>query len=612
MRWTLRKKIILGYSVAILLILIVLGWAFYNIMHLGRASEAILKKNYNSILAAENMIASLERQDHSSLLLLLGYQSEGQTQFSEMEAKFLQWSGRAKDNITEKGEREIVGAIEDTYASYLEKFAQLRLLSGSERDKAAGFYHETVFPAGEAVRDACLSLKQVNETAMFRTSNNAKSVAHRAVISMLVVGLTALGLGLVFSFMLSNFLTRPLRHLVKGAKDIAGGNYDVEIVGKSSDELGRLADEFNDMARKLKGYHDLNIGKLLAEKKKSEAIIHSIDDGILVVDADFRVLDVNPAGARALGVGIEAVRGRHFLEVVKDDRLFQLIKQSAESGEPPGVEEGQDVITITQGETSCHFQYRISPIYSETGAMLGVVLHLRDITRLKELDRLKSEFVMTASHELRTPLTSIGMSIELLRESGAGKLSPDEQKLLGAAHEEIQRLKSLVNDLLTLSKIESGKIEMGFERTTLPALFDKVVADMRIQAERKSVDLSWQAPESLPAVKADAHKIAWVLTNLVANALKFTGAGGYVRISAEWIGTLVYVSVKDNGAGIPIEHQSRIFDKFVQVGDQKWGTTSGLGLAISREIIRAHGGTIWVDSTPQEGSTFTFTVPVAP
>jgi len=611
MRWTLRKKIILGYGVAILLILVVLGWAFYNIMHLGRASEAILKKNYNSILAAENMIASLERQDHGSLLLLFGYQSEGWTQFSQMQAQFLQWFGRAKDNITEPGEREIIEAVDGAYASYLEKFLQLGLLSGNEKDKAAGFYHETVFPAGEAVRNACISLKQVNETAMFRTSDKAKSVAHRAVVSMLVVGLTALGLGLAFSLMLSNFLTRPLRHLVKGAQDIAGGNYDVEIVDESSDELGRLAGEFNDMAKKLKSYHDLNIGKLLAEKKKSEAIIHSIDDGILVVDADYRVLDVNPAGARAVGLGIEAARGKHFLEVVKDERLFQLIKKSAESGKPPGVVEGEDIITITQGETSSHFEYRISPIYSETNAMLGIVLHLRDITRLMELDRLKSEFVMTASHELRTPLTSIGMGIELLRESAVGKLSPEEQKLLGAAHEEIQKLKSLVNDLLTLSKIESGKIEMEFERTSLAALFDKVVADMRIQAERKSVELSWQSPESLPLVKADAHKIAWVLTNLVANALNFTAAGGYIRLSAERIEGLVYVSVKDNGAGIPIEYQSRIFDKFVQVGDQKGGATSGLGLAICREIIRAHDGTIWVDSTPQEGSTFTFTIPVA-
>jgi len=612
MRWTLRKKIILGYSAAILLILVVLGWAFYNIMHLGRASEAILKKNYNSILAAENMIAALERQDHGSLLLLLGYSSEGRTEFSEMEVRFLQWLGRARDNITEEGEREIVEEAQKAYSAYLEKMAELRLQGEAGGDKAARFYHEAVSPACGVVRDACLNLKQVNESAMLRASSKAKSVAHRAVFSMLLVGLAALGLGLVFSVMLSNLLTRPLRHLVKGAKAVAGGNYDIEISDKSSDELGRLAEEFNEMARKLKGYHDLNIGQLVAEKKKSEAIISGIDDGIVVIGADFRILDINPAGARALGSAPETARGRHFLEVLKDDRLFRLIRKTSESGEPPGVEEGEDVITIVQGETSAHYQYRIAPIYSEAGAMLGVVLHLRDITRLKELDRLKSEFVMMASHELRTPLTSIGMGIELLKESAGEKLGPEEQKLLGAAHEEIQRLKALVNDLLTLSRIESGKIEMEFERAFLPALFDKVVADMRIQAERKSVELSWTAPESLPLLRADVHKIAWVLTNLVGNALNFSAAGGFVRVSAEQIGPLIYVHVQDNGSGIPMEYQSRIFDKFVQVGDRKGGETSGLGLAISREIIRAHGGTIWVDSTPQEGSTFTFTIPVAP
>jgi NtrC-family two-component system sensor histidine kinase KinB len=608
---TLRKKIILGYSAAILLILVVLGWAFYNIMHLGRASEAILKKNYNSIRAADHMIAALERQDRGSLLLLLGYASEGWTQFSEMEARFLQWFGRAQDNITEEGEREIIETVQNAYTLYLEKIAELRLLSESGGARAASFYHEAVSPASAAVRDACFNLKQINEAAMLRASSRAKSVAHRAVLSMLVVGLGALGLGLVFSFMLSNFLTRPLRHLVAGAKAIAKGNYDVEITSASSDELGRLAEEFNEMARKLKGYHDLNIGQLMAEKKKSEAIISGIDDGIVVFDADFRVLDINPAGARALGFAPEAARGRHVLEVLKDERLFQRMRKTAEAGEPPGVDEEEDVITIVQGETSGHYQYRIVPIASETGTRRRVVLHLRDITRLKELDRLKSEFVMTASHELRTPLTSIGMGIELLKESAGGKLGPDEQKLLGAAHEEIQRLKALVNDLLTLSKIESGKIEMEFEPASLPALFAKIVADSRVPAERKSVDLSWTTAESLPPVKADIHKIAWVLTNLVGNALNFTASGGFIRLSAEQIGPLVYIHVQDNGSGIPVEFQSRIFDKFIQVGDRKGGETSGLGLAISREIIRAHGGTIWVDSEPGEGSTFTFTLPAA-
>jgi NtrC-family two-component system sensor histidine kinase KinB len=610
MRSTLKKKIILGYGIAILLMLVVLTWAFYNLMTLGRASEAILKQNYNSILAAENMIESLDRQDHSSLLLLLGYQPESLAQFRENEARFLQWFGRAKDNITEEGEGKIIQSIEDAYAAYLKKFSELSFLASGGGEKTAGFYHEALLPAYTLVRDSCASLKEINEKAMFRTSNRAKTVARRAVVSMLAVGIGALGLGLAFSFMLSNLLTRPLRHMVEGAKAVAGGNYDVEISVRSSDELGHLAGEFNLMARKLKGYHDLNIGKLLAEKRKSEAIISGLDDGIVVVDADFKVVDINPAAAKAVGAAGESARGRHFLEVVKNERLFRLIREAAESGRAPFVKEGDDVITLSRGETQSHFQCLISPVFTEPGTVLGVVLLMRDITRLKELDRRKSEFVMTASHELRTPLTSIGMSIDLLRERTQQRLDQGDQKLLDAAHEEIQRLKSLVNDLLTLSKIESGRLEMEFERVSIPALIEKVVAGLKVQARSKPVELSWSVPESFPQVRADAHKIAWVLTNLVANALNFAPPDGYVRVSAEQIGEMAYLSVKDNGAGIPVEDQSRVFDKFVQVGDQKESVGSGLGLAICREIVHAHGGTIWVDSSPGEGSVFTFTLPV--
>jgi NtrC-family two-component system sensor histidine kinase KinB len=610
MKWTLRKKIIIGYGIAIFLILVVLSWAIYHLLHLGQASAAILKENYKSILAAENMIDAIERQDSGTLLILLGFQPEDLGQFRQNEAKFLQWLGRAKDNITVKGEEKIVDEIDKGYSSYLVNFSKLHLLGSTDRENAVSFYQKTLLPSFTSVRDACISLKEINETTMVKASSNAKGVADRAIWSMIVVGLAAIGLGFGFSLMLSNLLTRPLRHIMEGAKKIAEGNYDVEIQDQSSDELGQLGGEFNAMVRKLKSYHDLNIGKLLTEKRKSEAIINSIDDGIIVVDADFKVVDINPAAARAIGAELEQAKEKHFLEVVKNEKLFQLIKQSAESGRSPRVEEDKDIIIIEKEKTQSHYQYWISPIYSEAKTMIGVVLLLRDITRLKELDRLKSEFVMMASHELRTPLTSIGMGIDLLLEKGVEKLSQEEQKLLQAAHEDIQRLKSLVNDLLTLSKIESGKIDMEFEPVSISVLFDKVVLEMKIQAENKSIELSYEAPENLLKIKADAHKIAWVLTNLVANALKFTEAGGYIRLSAEQLGSLAYISVKDNGAGIPIEYQSKIFDKFVHVENQEEHYGSGLGLAICREIVHAHGGTIWVDSAPGEGSTFTFTIPL--
>jgi NtrC-family two-component system sensor histidine kinase KinB len=241
-----------------------------------------------------------------------------------------------------------------------------------------------------------------------------------------------------------------------------------------------------------------------------------------------------------------------------------------------------------------------------------VVLLLRDVTRLAELDRLKSEFVMTASHELRTPLTSIGMGIDLLLESALTKLNDKEQQLLCAAHEDLQRLKALVNNLLDLSRIEAGKMEMEYSSSPVRPLFEKVVDSFKIPAEQKGVALSFDVPAGLPNVKMDGNKIAWVLTNLIPNALHFTPQGGTIRLLGEAFGPFIQVSVRDNGLGIPYEYQSKIFDKFVQVKSEKVLGGSGLGLAICKEIVNAHGGTIWVDSVPGAESTFNFTLPVAP
>ena len=259
-----------------------------------------------------------------------------------------------------------------------------------------------------------------------------------------IIGIAAVGIGIAFSLFLSNLLVRPVQQMMQATQKISEGNYDVEVSIKSSDELGRLTEEFNSMAKKLKAFHSLNIEQMMAEKRKSESIIRSIDDGLVLIDADCKVTDMNPMAGSILQVDPEKVVSRHFLEVVKNEQLFNYIKQSIESGKPPRIEEKQKVLTVERDGGRRHFQFSLTPVHGRTGSLLGVVLLLRDVTRLAELDRLKSEFVMTASHELRTPLTSIGMSIDLLLESAPKKLNDKEQQLLSAAHEDLQRLKVLV------------------------------------------------------------------------------------------------------------------------------------------------------------------------
>jgi NtrC-family two-component system sensor histidine kinase KinB len=612
MNWTLRKKILFGYSSSLVLVIIVLIWAIVNLVNLGKASDSILRENYNSIIAAEDMISLIERQDSAILLFFMGYENEGLQQFHENVNGFLQWLGRAKDNITVVGEDKIVQNIDQGYTSYLLNFSTLRLIYQTDTQKAARFYHETVLPSFLNVRNECVHLREINQKTMFNASDRARHVASRAILSMTVIGIAALTIGLSFSLLLSKLIVKPLHQIKYAAHKIADGNYDVEITVGSSDELGLLANEFNLMTKKLKSFHDLNIEQIMMEKQKSEAIIRNISDGIVVVDTQFKITGINPAAYKAFNIAPDVVvKDQHFLEIINNEPLFNYLKQAVDSKKPPKIEDDQNIITVQRGDSQAHYQFSITPMHSKSGSLVGVLLLLLDITKLKELDRMKSEFVMAASHELRTPLTSMEMSIDLLQENLSPKLGEKENQLLSVLGEEIHRLIALVNDLLDLSRIEAGKMEMDFEHVSIPSIFEQVMAIFKTQTEEKLVDLSFKIANELPLIKADFNKVSWILSNLIGNALRYIKPGGHIRLSAEQIGPQVHISVSDDGIGIPYEYQSKIFEKFIQVKDDKMSGASGLGLAISKEIVRAHGGTIWVNSTPGEGSKFTFTMPVA-
>jgi two-component system, NtrC family, sensor histidine kinase KinB len=608
---TFRKKILLGYGASLLLIIVVLSWAVFMILRLGRASESILRENYQSILAAENMIDAVERQDSATLLILLGYEQQGISEFRENETLFLQWLGRAKDNITIPGEKDIIDNLEKGYTRYLSEISNLQLLFHSKPAQATNAYHEVILPLFRSIRDTCIKLRDLNHETMYATSNRANNISVKAVLSISLIGAVSVIIVIVFSLFLSHLISRPVTELKEAALQVGQGNYDVQVPVRGEDELALLATQFNLMVEKLRQFNDLNVGRIIAEKRKSEAIIRSVTDGIVVVDNNLLIANLNPAAAKIFGIFPEDSLEKHILEVMRDEKLFDFIKKVLATGHPQPMAEGEDILTIKTGEESRHYQVSIVPMKTHSGEIPGAVLLLRDITRLRELDRLKSEFVMTASHELRSPLTGINMAVKLLRESASAKLTDQERALLEACHGEVQQLRALTDDLLDLSKIEAGKLELDFQPAQPRVLGDQALSVIRTQADAKGIELSLEVPQDLPEVIADSHKIIWVLVNLLANAVRYTDTGGHIRLAGELVGKQVYLSVVDDGEGIPLDVQPRIFDKFVHGKPRDGNGGSGLGLAISKEIIKAHRGTIWVDSIPGQGSTFTFTLPVA-
>jgi NtrC-family two-component system sensor histidine kinase KinB len=609
----LKTKILTGYGVAFALTGLVIAWAITNLVSLGQATDAILRENYKSIIAVENMSRALERQSSGVLLICSKDGLSGRAQLKINDVIFRDWLLRAKANITINGESELVSAIDTGYEQYrrkLESFAGFDKAEDVEFHLPVATYQKEIYPLLDKVLKSCLKLRQLNEGVMYGASTKAGEVANRAIWSTVFATAFAVILALVFSLVLAERIVRPIRHFAEASRQISAGDYSVQVVVDSGDELGGLAEEFNQMTRRLNHFHKMNIDEIISEKAKGDAIISSIEDSLIVFDVNLKVTGINPAACQLLEVGSSQALQMCCDSLLTDPNVAGLIHKTVESGIQQDVPDEERIVSFSGGDEERHFLFSVTSICGRDRKLSGIVLLFRDITRLKAIEHLKNEFVLAASHELRTPLTSLGMSIELLIEHVAPKLANEECGLLQAADEEVHRMKALVSDLLDLSRLEAGSIALEFESVKVGTLFSHVEKVFQSQVDMKNVNFSCMLIKAIPELKIDANKITWVLSNLVSNALRYVDKGGIIELTAERIGRHVHLSVYDNGPGIPEEYQSRIFEKFVQVKGQVTGGT-GLGLAICKEIVGAHGGNIWVESTIGEGSTFTFSLPLA-
>ena len=599
---SLRSQILLGYGLVIALAAGVVAFALVNVARLGDASAAILSENYRTIEAAESLAGALERQDSAVLLAVTQAGGASARQFADGDAQFRRALAVARGNVTVPGEAAAIDSVETTYSAYASAVAEAPVTDARYRDR--------LFPAFQQATQAVAGLRDLNERAMVAASDRAGRVARRAVVSVGAIAALTLALGVALSLLLAGRITRPARRLRDAAARVAAGDLDVAVPPGRADELGALAATFNDMTDRLRAYHALDVDRLVAEQRKGAAVIESVDDGLVVVRADGAVDRMNPAAAVALGADAEAAIGRPLREVAEErpesgmTHLEALVRAALDGVAAP------ESMFMDSPDGARHYEPVASAVRTPDGALVGAVLVLRDVTGLRELDRLKSAFVATASHELKTPLTSMGMSVALLQEKTADRLTPREAELLEAAREDVERLTGLVRDLLDLSRLDAG-LELVLAEAPVSGLVEAAVRGVRVPASDAGINLSADFPADLPAVRADARQVAHVLTNLLANAVRFTPRGGHIRVTARRTGGFVEIAVADDGEGVPLDVQGRIFERFVQAPGEKASGGSGLGLAIAREVVEAHGGTIRVESAPGMGATFSFTLPAA-
>ncbi|MFO7534898.1 MAG: ATP-binding protein [Kiritimatiellia bacterium] len=447
-------------------------------------------------------------------------------------------------------------------------------------------------------------LKNGSAAAVIRgsvTVSRVKEIAMKVIFRIVVIGLMAAGVSAAVGLYASRLAAEPLEEMEKSARRFAEGDLTARVPVPDSLELANLAETLNRMARLL----DERIGTEIRQGREREAVLASMDEGVLALDGERRIIGVNAAAARLLQIDPVAARGRFVLEMVRQPGLERFTQAALHSD---GGLEGD--LVLRNGE-EVHLQLRGAPLRDEAGRRMGVVIVLNDVTRLRRLERVRREFVANASHELRTPITAIRGFAETLTE-GAADDPEAARRFAGIIETHARRLEALVADMLTLSRLEhlSEGEKLALERAPVGRVLQAAAAACDARADARKISLMVSCPPELDAFMAPSLMEQAVI-NLLDNAIKYSDEGGAVSLLAQVDGDRVAIRVCDGGCGIERQHLTRLFERFYRVDNarsRKLGGT-GLGLAIVKHILLAHGGEVDVQSTPGEGSEFILRFP---
>jgi two-component system phosphate regulon sensor histidine kinase PhoR len=367
---------------------------------------------------------------------------------------------------------------------------------------------------------------------------------------------------------------------------------------KSDQELPELSRELSELVSVINArFSALNLRLSVTEKERLRLFntLDQLTDAVLIVDAEGRVQFANPAAEKLFK---SPLRSRSLIEAVRHHQIADAWRQCRETGQSQG-----ELVEIPASRQ--FLQVIVVPDRDIPGSTLVLV---QDLTRLRRLETVRRDFIANLSHELRTPLASLKALTETLQD---GALSDPEvgPRFLNRIHTEVDSLAQMAQELLDLSKIESGQVELVLQKVNSLAVLKSAAERLRVQAERAGVNILFDEMATPPNVRADAARLEQVLVNLIHNAVKFTPRGGSVTLSARAEGNMVVFMVRDTGVGIPIDELPRIFERFYRVDKSRTSGGTGLGLSIAKHIVEAHGGQIWVQSRQGEGSTFFFSLP---
>lgn len=563
----IKTKLTLGVGLLFGLILLLSILSAKYLYGLKSDTENLLAANYHSLQYMRNILVSLDREPKGEV------------------ARFEENLNAQEGNITEIGEREITEELRRHFNQFKTK-----------PDSA------TIWQ----IRQDAFKIMDLNMQSLKRKSEAATQSVNSAILWIAVTGTLCFVISFTLLINMPSNIANPIRELTESIKQIAANNYAERVHFESHNEFGQLADSFNTMAQKLEEYNNSNLAKLMMEKKRVETLIDKMQDPVIGLDEKMKIIFANQEANQVLGLSDPELIGQEARNLaLKNDLVRELIK---DIDTPDLPKTSAKPIKIFANGKEGFFEKEIqhisiTPTGEKDATIVGHVILLRNVTEYKELDSAKTNFIATVSHEFKTPISSIKMSIQLIENQQIGELNPEQKNLVESIKDDTNRLLKITGELLNISQVESGNIQLAVLPSDPNIILQYALNATKTQAEQKQIQLVVECPEHLPKVMADTEKTAWVLTNLISNAIRYSHDNSKIFISVNAPGSAINFTVRDTGQGIAPQYKDKIFDRYFRVpGTKKEGT--GLGLAISKEFIEAQGGQITVDSEFGAGSTF--------
>ncbi|MBC3206173.1 PAS domain-containing protein [Pseudomonas sp. SWRI111] len=583
----LRTRLFLSISALITVALLGLLLGLVSVLQMAGSQEALVRSNFITLDLGLKL-----RQTLGDQLIIMLAQKPDPVAFEASKQHYFQLLDQG---IAQQGSDELAYGFKQAKADYLKFLASFDVSAEAARDASASADFRERF---NILRSGLIAEHK-------QALDNINAVQHAArerallIAGLLgLVGLAVLIIGFVTAQGIARRFGAPIEALAKAADSIGQGNYDVTLPISSAMEVNLLSRRFGLMAEALRQHQATNVDELLAGQQRLQAVLDSIDDGLLMIDRQGHLEHLNPVAQRQLGweddrlgQGLGTALGRPEL-----DAQLQLVLRGGTLERAP-----EDLNIEIDGESRL-LTYSLTPVSHTQGHILGAVMVLHDVTEQRAFERVRSEFVLRASHELRTPVTGMHMAFGLFRERTQFAPESREADLLDTVNEEMQRLMQLINDLLNFSRYQNGLQKLTLAPCSIDDLLEQAQSRFADVAAAQGIALTVEVQGPLPRLQADQAQLDRVLDNLIDNALRHTTRDGQIRLQARRHGERVIISVEDNGEGIPYGQQGRIFEPFVQVGRKKGG--AGLGLALCKEIVQLHGGRMGVYSRPGQGTQF--------